>query len=297
MLIKFNFNDKTISGKLNMIASGDKSHLDNTVEIRNFRGLKSAVFFGASGKLYFLSKISAMKNAVLFNQISPGNFEILFKKNDDLFEYKYCVAPGLKITCEELRCYKSSKYQTWFKRYLNKENKYDWQFSKKFRGENVFYKKNTSECDLFLYKAWFLKCQQLNPIFDWFDDLFCFNNPIQPECFFDDALNNGSCLIVDNAMNNYHPNLAKFIVKKFHDRELNKNGAQLIFTTHNTSLLDLELFRRDQIWFAEKDKDQKIDIYSLSDFKDVRKHKDIEKAYLLGVYGGVPYIDETVLSS
>ena len=75
----------------------------------------------------------------------------------------------------------------------------------------------------------------------------------------------------------------------------NKHGAQLIFATHDTNLLDLDIVRRDQIWFAEKDRVESTDIYSLVEFKDedgkkVRNDRDIKRDYIRGRYGAIPFI-------
>ena len=76
----------------------------------------------------------------------------------------------------------------------------------------------------------------------------------------------------------------------FNDKENNINNSQLIFNTHDTNLLDLNILRRDQIWFTEKNVDTgESTLYPLSDFS-VRKQENIEKGYLLGRYGAVPFI-------
>ena len=79
------------------------------------------------------------------------------------------------------------------------------------------------------------------------------------------------------------------------DSAKNPHGAQLIFATHDTNLLDLDIIRRDQIWFAEKDKVESTDIYSLVEFKDedgkkVRNDRDIKRDYIRGRYGAIPFI-------
>ena len=74
------------------------------------------------------------------------------------------------------------------------------------------------------------------------------------------------------------------------DKAVNTKGAQLIFTTHDAMLLDLNFFRRDQIWFAEKNPDDGSSaIYPLDDFS-VRKLENVEKGYLLGRYGAIPFL-------
>ena len=106
-----------------------------------------------------------------------------------------------------------------------------------------------------------------------------------------DVLDNGKVLIIDEFDKSLHPFIVKYIVEVFNDTEINKNGAQLIFNTHDTNLLDLELLRRDQIWFAEKnEKDGSSTIYPLDDFS-VRKTENVEKGYLLGRYGAIPFIE------
>lgn len=106
-----------------------------------------------------------------------------------------------------------------------------------------------------------------------------------------DVLENKKVLIIDEIDKSLHPNLVKYIVQIFNDSEINKYGAQLIFNTHDTNLLDLDLLRRDQIWFAEKDeKTGSSEIYPLDDFS-VRKNENIEKGYLQGRYGAIPFLD------
>lgn len=108
--------------------------------------------------------------------------------------------------------------------------------------------------------------------------------------FIADALNNQKVLIIDELDKSLHPFLVHYIVEMFNNPEINKKSAQLIFNTHDTNLLDLNILRRDQIWFMEKNnKNGESDLYSLSDFS-VRKSENVEKGYLLGRYGAVPFI-------
>jgi AAA15 family ATPase/GTPase len=104
-----------------------------------------------------------------------------------------------------------------------------------------------------------------------------------------DVLEHGSTLIVDELDIRLHTHLTRFLVELFQNPEINKNNAQLIFSTHDTNLLDQDLFRRDQIWFTEKKEDNSTDLYSLDDFT-VRKDAAIEKGYLQGKYGAIPYM-------
>lgn len=110
--------------------------------------------------------------------------------------------------------------------------------------------------------------------------------------FFVDALKNGKVLVVDELDTRLHHKLNLFLIRLFHDSKQNKENAQLIFTTHNVKLLDLDEFRRDQIWFTQKDPTNgDTELFSLVEF-GVRKDKDIEKAYLAGRYGATPFIKE-----
>lgn len=92
---------------------------------------------------------------------------------------------------------------------------------------------------------------------------------------------------IDSSM---HPLLTKRLVEMMQDSEINTNHAQLIFTTHDTILLDLTLLRRNQIWFAEKDPDTLgTSLFSMWDFS-VRKDENIQRGYLQGKYGAIPFI-------
>ena len=105
-----------------------------------------------------------------------------------------------------------------------------------------------------------------------------------------DALVNGYTLVIDELDIRLHTLLVKKLVEMFLNPAINRNNAQLIFTTHDTNLLDSNLFRRDQIWFAEKREDKSTDLYSLYDFGGVRKNISIEKGYLQGKYGAIPVL-------
>ena len=98
------------------------------------------------------------------------------------------------------------------------------------------------------------------------------------------ALESGSVLVVDEIESSMHPLLTRHLIEMVQDAAINTNHAQLIFTTHDTGLLDLTLLRRDQIWFAEKDeKTMQTDIYALTEFSP-RKGENISKGYLQGRY-------------
>jgi hypothetical protein len=108
-----------------------------------------------------------------------------------------------------------------------------------------------------------------------------------------DTIENGSVLIVDELDSKLHPNLVCKIVSLFNSKELNPKNAQLIFNTHDTNLLSSGLFRRDQIWFTEKDKYGASKLFSLADFKsEVRKTENFEENYIRGKYGAVPFLGD-----
>lgn len=107
-----------------------------------------------------------------------------------------------------------------------------------------------------------------------------------------DVIENGYTLIVDELDSKLHPNLVCKIVSLFNSKEFNKKNAQLIFNTHDTNLLSSGLFRRDQIWFTDKDKYGEAKLYSLANFKsdEVKKNEPFEDNYIRGKYGAVPYL-------
>jgi len=104
------------------------------------------------------------------------------------------------------------------------------------------------------------------------------------------TLRDGKILIIDELDASLHPMLTKHLINLFHDKNINTKSAQLIFATHDTNLLTSSMFRRDQIWLTEKDKFGATDIYSLAQFKNVRKNDDFEKHYIQGKYGAIPYL-------
>ena len=119
--------------------------------------------------------------------------------------------------------------------------------------------------------------------------------------FFMDALKKGMVLFVDELDAKLHPILTRYIINLFHNSEKNIGNGQLIYSTHDTVNLNKETFRRDEIWFAEKDKNGISEIYSLSDYimedengnaKKVRNDATYNKDYLTGRYGAIPVLEE-----
>jgi AAA15 family ATPase/GTPase len=105
-----------------------------------------------------------------------------------------------------------------------------------------------------------------------------------------DVLRNGRVLVVDELDSSLHTLLVRQLVGMFHNPDINTHGAQLIFSTHDTSLLDQSLFRRDQIWFTEKLANHATALFPLSDFSP-RKGEALERGYLSGRYGALPMLD------
>ncbi len=109
-----------------------------------------------------------------------------------------------------------------------------------------------------------------------------------------DTLSNGNILSIDELDARLHPILTKIIVKLFNSKDTNPHNAQLIVATHDINLLNAAIFRRDQIWFIEKTRDNSSDLYSLAEYRlpkgKVRKDASYAKDYIRGRYGAIPYI-------
>ena len=104
------------------------------------------------------------------------------------------------------------------------------------------------------------------------------------------ALQYGSILFLDEMDANLHPILTRELIEFFNNPEINTLGAQLVFTSQDTNLLDLSLLKKEQIYFVEKDRFGGSHLASLSDYNNVRNSDKVEKNYILGKYGAIPYI-------
>lgn len=109
------------------------------------------------------------------------------------------------------------------------------------------------------------------------------------------ALNEGRIVIIDELDAKLHPKLLRYIISLFTNREINKNGAQLIFTSHDMSTMKNDVFRRDEIWFAALDENYSSELYSLyeirkEDGKRINHTASYDKQYLEGRYGADPYL-------
>ncbi|MBL7205766.1 MAG: ATP-binding protein, partial [Desulfobacteraceae bacterium] len=106
-----------------------------------------------------------------------------------------------------------------------------------------------------------------------------------------DVLDKGLVFFMDELDTSLHPLLVRFLLSLLHNPETNRHNAQLIFNTHDTTVLDQSLMRRDQIWFVEKDEENATRLYPLSDYKP-RKGEALQKGYLYGRYGALPFPGE-----
>ena len=106
------------------------------------------------------------------------------------------------------------------------------------------------------------------------------------------TLETGGILVIDELDNSLHPKLCKFLIRLFNSNISNPKNAQLIFATHEVTLLDHDVFRKDQIWFVQKDQYGNSELYSASDFEGVRDSTNFEVWYRTGKFGGNPKIKE-----
>jgi len=371
--------------------------------------LRSATIYGAnaSGKSNLLKALNAMQHIVLNSDSkikrgiklpivpflldsqssnAPTEFEIIFIADSVKYQYGFSLNQE-KILEEWLYAFPEGSAQTWFERNIDKETQETkWYFGSKFTGNKKIWSESTIDNTLFLSTAVFLNSEQLQPIYDWFQntihvlestarldpsftyDLYKiekYKNKINnflniadldieelliteqqfdastipedlPEelkssilndmkdkklldvkslhktvqgndVFFDindesdgtkkflafigpwiDTLENGYILVIDELHDNFHPLMVRFLIELFHSDETNPKNAQLIFTSHETSVMTQEIFRRDQIWFCEK-KNKATELYSLVEFKIRKGVTDIEKGYFSGRYGALPY--------
>jgi len=393
-------------------AKGDELAETNTFAVlaaNEFDLLRSAAIYGpnAGGKSNFLRAMQAMKKIVLESAASlqrgdklpvtpfrlsqmashaPSEFEATFIVNQVRYQYGFS-ATGERIHEEWLLAYPKGRPQRWFGRAWREEtNTYDWELGNNLSGEKQLWQKSTRDNALFLSTAVQLNSEQLQPIYDWFnntlrmanlggwtpgfsaslceksektqimdflhaadmdiEDILVEKKPFDTNALpndipeqlkvviasdlkdkqilniktvhkdvdgkpvtFDlneeshgtqklfsfagpwiDALANGYVLFIDELHDNLHPRLVQFLVQLFHNNETNPNNAQLVFTAHETSILNQEVFRRDQIWFCEKDEDQATTLYPLTDFSPRKGRENLELAYLSGRYGALPYV-------
>ena len=112
-------------------------------------------------------------------------------------------------------------------------------------------------------------------------------------CPIIEIINTGKILVFDEIENGLHEAVVYEIIKLFKYARKDQ-FAQLIFSTHDTSLLNTNLFRRDQVWFTQLDEERATDLYSLVEVKNVRKTENLEKGYMLGKYGAIPMLSHNI---
>ncbi len=144
------------------------------------------------------------------------------------------------------------------------------------------YNKNGQIIDLILFDKDNNESEGTNKIMDLSGPIF-------------NTLIHGKVIIIDELDAKLHPLISIYIVNLFNNPKTNPNNAQLLFATHDTNLLSTDFFRRDQIWFTEKDDIEQTDLYSLYDFNlpdgtKVRTDSNLEKNYIRGRYGAIPFI-------
>jgi hypothetical protein len=308
----------------------------------------------------------------------PSEFEVTFIADNVRYQYGFTATKD-RIHEEWLIAYPKGRPQRWFERFWDKTSQsYRWVLGSNLLGEKKIWQKSTRGNALFLSTAVQLNSEQLQPVFDWFDntlhlanlsgwgpgfsasmceneekskvldflkaadlnieDVHIKKEPFdasslpenkqileiqtihksaegQPVSFefkeesdgtqklfsfagpWIDSLKRGNVLFIDELHDNLHPNLVKFLVQLFHSDETNKNNAQLVFTTHETSILSQDVFRRDQIWFCEKDTSQATHLYPLTDFSPRKGRENLELAYLSGRYGALPFVKSSLFKN
>ncbi len=393
-------------------AKGDElveSNTFTTVAANKFELLRSAAIYGpnASGKSNFLLALQTMKEIILKSATNlqrgdklpvtpfrlskatrhaPSEFEVIFIVDKVRYQYGFSATED-RIHEEWLLAYPKGQPQRWLGRVWDEQKQsYDWKLGNNLTGEKQLWQKSTRDNALFLSTAVQLNSEQLQPVYDWFNDILHMTNisgwspgfsaslceksekaqvmdflraadlniediVVETEPFdikalpddmpthvkkmfadelkdkklvdiktvhkseegdkvtFDfedesdgtrklfafagpwiDTLANGYVLFIDELHDNLHPRLVQFLVRLFHNSETNPNNAQLVFTTHETSILNQNEFRRDQIWFCEKGEDQATTLYPLTDFSPRKGRENLELAYLSGRYGALPYV-------
>jgi AAA15 family ATPase/GTPase len=106
----------------------------------------------------------------------------------------------------------------------------------------------------------------------------------------------GGLVVFDELDNSLHPKITRFFIQLFHNIHVNKNNAQIVFSTHEPLLMDKDMFRSDQIWFTEKNKFGETELYSAQDFEEVREDIPFDKWYMAGKFGALPNIQESAFT-
>jgi uncharacterized protein len=416
MLIEFsatNYKSIRETQTFSLVASSGKERLGNNTfdpaSPSTPRLLRSGVIYGpnAAGKSNLIAALGFVKEFIessaggmqrgesisispfrLDSKTSrePSEFEIVFMEGSIRYQYGFSATSD-RVTEEWLYAYPGSRQQQWFSRSFNENaGKYQWYFGPAFKGQKRLLTHAIRSNALFLSTAVQLNNEQLQPIFDWFNDRLIVASgrgqlPLQYEDYtatrckdeldrqrvahflkaadlgidclsvkvskftegdfppdlpdgirdqllgreklqvgfqheqnetgelvsfsiqdesdgtrnmfalagpWLDVLDRGFVMVMDELDTSLHPKLVRFLVSMFHSNDTNKNNAQLVFTTHDVTLLE-DVFRRDQIWFVEKVAEQQSRVYPLSDFRP-RKGEAVARGYLRGRYGALPHV-------
>ena len=402
---------QTLSMVKGKLKDDDKleSHSFPFPDKKNMSLLRSAAIYGAnaSGKSNLIRALEAMQETVVESAgwqrgtelpmepyllsmdkaEEPCEFEATFYVESVRFQYGFSATKE-RVIDEWLYAYPSGRAQSWIERAWDEGSQsYTWGRMEALKGQKKLWKDSTRENALFLSIAVQLNCEQLQPVFDWFEgslrvvgigeidpsfsaslckhddfrkkitqflksaDLNITDIIIEPKkisrqdlptsmpneiknSILDEmknkelldvqfvhqgengaqvslpmrhesdgtrklfsfagpwlnVLEEGSILFIDELHDNLHPLIVRMLVGLFHNKETNPNNAQLLFTTHETSILSQDIFRRDQIWFASQEGNNGTYLTPLSDFKVRKGAEDIERYYLDGRYGAVPYL-------
>lgn len=424
MLIEFKFsNFMSIKEEqtFSLVASKNKELMDSHTfdvplgEQSSIKLLRSAAIYGpnAAGKTNLIRALKVMETIVRTSALeksrgdtlpvvpfklhresrqAPSTFEVVFLVNGIRYQYGFSATVE-RIIEEWLFVFPRNRIQCWFERTWNaNEQKHDWAFGTFLTGEKALWKKSTRDNALFLSTAVQLNSQQLQPVYDWFNNTlhysdnsdilgsepifsasFCaeggdkrkilkflneadlgiddlrvtkesFNQKNLPQDMSDnvkqviikemegkelyttitvhqsaegetiefdleeesdgtrkiyalagpflDSLERGHVVFIDELPDNLHPALVKFLVGLFNNKRSNPGNAQLIFTTHETHILNQTILRRDQIWFCEKGSSRATQVFPLTDFRPRKMRENLEAAYLSGRYGALPYVPE-----
>lgn len=108
------------------------------------------------------------------------------------------------------------------------------------------------------------------------------------------SINTSGLIVLDEIDSNFHPSLLIKLVGLFNNPEINKTNTQLLFTSHDTNLMNPTIMRRDQFYLTEKDDSESTKLYSLSDLKGIRNDADFAKHYLAGFYGSLPVLSQFI---
>ncbi|MBP0015306.1 MAG: ATP-binding protein [Roseofilum sp. SID3] len=289
--------------------------------------LKSAAIYGAngSGKTNLLNALKTLQDVVLnsASQVEgefdvqscffgppdfPTELSVVFLENNIRYEYGVSLLKS-HVVEEWLIAYSEEESQLIFSR-KHRDEPYDddWSFPLTpnwgFDEEIKKIKEEVRSNSLCLSHAANSNHPQLTSAFNWFRHLYVVmglnlegvDKSEEAVRFFDYMLQTKRVVAIDGLGKDLHPLLVKKLVELIHD--FNPCSTQLIFTTHTTALMDMDLFRRDQIWFTDKE-EQYTTLYSLLEFKpreskppsnSPQGERSLQQDYLVGRYGAVPFV-------